>query len=133
MTPLSKTTAKTASQSLEVVKKAETPPDLNLEGDLDMSDYVLAIKASEEILDSIDDWRERQKETTRTKLVMMLVPCVCSSVVAMNLLVCIAAFNPNADKVFIKDLITPLAASQISLMAPLGFYYFKSGQKKKAK
>lgn len=124
MTPLSKPTTETASQSFEVVKKAETYVDLILNGELNTSQYVGDKEPDKKTIKDIQDWAVQQRETTRAKLAMRLATCLGGSLTATYLLMGIAAFNPNADKAFLKDLLPQVITPQVTLLGVALGYYF---------
>jgi hypothetical protein len=70
-------------------------------------------------------------ELTRATLAMMLVKFLGGSLIATFLLMGAAAFNPNADKAFIKDLIPQAITPQVTLLGVALGYYFgaKDGTK----
>ena len=124
MSHTSDTTIKVTSQSLEDVKIAETTSELALDGSLNPSQYIGDIKPDNKTVSNIQDWAAQQKETTRARLAMMLAKCLGGSLIATYLLMGVAAFSPNADKVFIKDLIPLVITPQVTLLGVALGYYF---------
>jgi len=59
---------------------------------------------------------EEQSEAVRNKLSTRLMEGFNVSVMATFLLVGVAAFSPNADRAFIKDIIPPIISTQGTLL-----------------
>lgn len=113
---------KTPQHSVGV--EVQEQPALTLDGELSLSDYVQEVEPTEKTKTAIHQWAELQQETTRTKLAMTLVKFFGTSLVATFVLMGAAAFNPNADKAFIKDLIPQVITPQVTLLAVALGYYF---------
>jgi hypothetical protein len=67
---------------------------------------------------------DRKRELARLKLVDTLAKYLGISLLATFLLMGLAAFNPSADKVFVKDLIPIVLGPQITLLSVIVGYYF---------
>jgi hypothetical protein len=104
--------------------KVEEKANLHLDGELNLSDYVGDIPLTPKTTREIGEWTIKQRETARTKLATRLLTLFGGTLLASFLLMGAAAFNPNADKALIKDLIPQVITPQVTLLGiALGFYF----------
>jgi hypothetical protein len=68
----------------------------------------------------------RKKELARVKLGDRLAKYQGFSLIATFVLMSLAAFNPSADKAFVKDLISIVLSPQNTLLGVIVGYYFGS-------
>ena len=119
----------TEAQHSALVKN-EVKPDINLEGELKLNDYISDVPASHKTIDELADWTSKQREMTRTNIATWLVKTFGCSLGVTFLMVGLAAFNPNADKTFIKDIIPLVLGPQVTILAGAVGYYFGSTKEK---
>lgn len=108
-----------------------TKPVANLDGQLNLSDYITSVPISQKMAEEIASEATKQiaksaeqRETTRGKLAMLLAKVFGCSLGASFLLIGLTIFNPNADKTAIKDLISQTITPQVTLLSfALGFYF----------
>jgi hypothetical protein len=115
------------------VKKEEGQPNLmqieseaniSLSGDLNIVDYLQDAPPTKKVVQDISVWAEKQRETTRTKLVLWLVKLLGCSLLGTFILTGVATFNSKADKELIKDLVPQLITTQVTLLGvAFGFYF----------
>jgi hypothetical protein len=106
------------------VLETEEDIHLTLDGELNISDYVQEVKPTQDTIQDVCHWTNKQRETTRTRLAMWLVKGFGCSLGLTFMLMGVAAFNPNADKALIKDLIPQIITPQVTLLGvALGFYF----------
>ena len=104
--------------------KVEEKANLHVEGELNLSDYVQDIAPTPKTIREVGAWTEKQRETARTNIAMRLLTLFSGTLTASFVLMGAAAFNPNADKAFIKDLIPQVITPQVTLLGvALGFYF----------
>lgn len=103
--------------------------DLNLEGELNISDYVQDVPSTRKTVCDIDAWAKKQQEQTRTCLASRLSTMFGFSLLITILLVGVAAFSPKADKTFIKDVIPLVITPQVTLLGVALTFYFTSKEK----
>jgi hypothetical protein len=102
--------------------QSETTLDLN--GDLEISDYLHDVPPTKKVAQDISTWMEKQRETTRTKLVIWMVKLLGCSMLGTFVLTGAVAFSPQADKELIKDLVPQLITTQVTLLGvAFGFYF----------
>ncbi|NJL89763.1 MAG: hypothetical protein HC916_08170 [Coleofasciculaceae cyanobacterium SM2_1_6] len=95
-----------------------------MDGNLEISEYIEEKELDKKDIKKIKrKWSEKE-ENTRADLAMMLARLLGVSIIAMSL-IGIAAFNPNADKAFLKDLLPQLITPQVTLMVVALSYYFR--------
>lgn len=123
-------TSNTEAQHSALVKN-EVKPDISLEGELKLNDYISDVPASQKTIDELFIWTSKQKEVTRTNMVMQLVGLFACSIGGVFLTVVLAASNPKADKTFIKDNLSLVIGSQTPILLLAGRYYFKVAKEKK--
>lgn len=117
-------TSVTHGESQFSLTQVKSEPDVSLSGDLDISDYLQDVPPTHKVVQDISDWTEKQRETTRTKLVMWLVKLLGCSLIGTFTLTGVAAFNSKADKELIKDLAPQLITTQVTLLGvAFGFYF----------
>jgi hypothetical protein len=110
------------AQSMLIPVKLEH--DISLEGDLDVYDYLQDVAPTRKVIQDISVWTEKQREITRTKLVLWLAKLLGCSLLGTFMLIVVATFNPNLDKELIKDLIPQLVTTQGTLLGmAFGFYF----------
>lgn len=127
MTQASKNVTNLPACQQEVLNQVEA--DLTVDGDLDISDYIGDAEADEKTIQNVQRWAAKQRETTRTKLAMRLANLFGGSLIASFVVMGAAAFNPNADKAFIKDIIPVIITPQSTLLAAALGYYFGTKDK----
>jgi hypothetical protein len=104
--------------------KVEEKADFNIDGELNLSDYVQDAAPTPKTIREVNEWTVKHRETARTKLAMRLMTMFGGTLTASIVLTGVAAFNPNADKALIKDLIPQLITSQSTLLGvAVGFYF----------
>ena len=114
----------TDEDSQSSLTEVESKPDISLSGNLNVSDYLQHIPPSQKVVQDMSDWTERQRETTRTKLVMWLAKLLGSSLMVTFILIGVAMFNPKVDGELIKDLAPQLITAQVTLLGvAFGFYF----------
>jgi FtsH-binding integral membrane protein len=87
---------------------------LLISGELDPSDYIHSIPFN----------IEKQQEETRSRIAQRLITMFGATLVTTYIFVGAAAFNPNADKAFIKDITSQVIPPQLVLLgAALGYYF----------
>jgi len=114
----------------DVLTEVKAKPDLILEGELSVSDYVLDAPLSQITTEEVADWSNKQREDTRTNLAMWLVKLFGFSLVGTVLMIGAAAFVPTADKSFIKDSIPLVITPQVTLLGVALTFYFTSKEEK---
>lgn len=104
--------------------QVESESDIELNGNLNVADYLRDVPPAKNVVRDISAWTEKQRETTRTKLVLSLVMLLSCSLLGTFVLTGVAAFNPKADKELIKALVPQLIATQSTLLGvAFGFYF----------
>lgn len=112
------------AQKETLMVKVEEKPNLHLDGELNLSDYVQDISPSSKTIREVNEWTVKHRETARTKLAMRLLTLFSATLTGSFVLMGIAAFNPNADKALIKDFIPQVITSQGTLLGvAVGFYF----------
>lgn len=106
--------------------KSEERADLHLDGELNLSDYVKDVPPSSKTVREVRQWTARKRETARTKLAMRLSTLFAMTLTSTLVLTGLAAFNENADKAFIKDIIPLLITPQVTLLGVAITFYFTS-------
>jgi len=108
--------------------QGESEDKISLNGDLNTSDYLCDVAPTQKVVQDIADWVEKQRETTRTKLVIGLVKLLGVSVLGTFILTGVATFSPRADKELIRDLVPQLITTQAALLGvAFGFYFSSKG------
>lgn len=102
----------------------KSEPDISSSGDLQISDDLQDVSPTNEIVKETSDWTDKQRETTRTRLVMWLVKLLGCSLLGTFTLTGVAAFSPKADKELIKNLVPQLITTQVTLLGVAFGYYF---------
>lgn len=110
--------------------KNEVQPNINLEGELKLNDYINDVPASHKTIDELADWTSKQRETTRTNIATWLVKTLGCSIGATFLITGLAAFSPNADKAFIKETIPLVLTPQATILGVAIGYYFGATEEK---
>jgi hypothetical protein len=87
-------------------------------------DYISEKEPSKKEEKAIRIYLERRKELARFRLVETLAKSLGFSLIATFLLMSIAAFSPNSDKAFVKDIIPIILGPQITLLSVVVGYYF---------
>jgi hypothetical protein len=108
------------------LSEVQSKSDLYLNGDLKIPDYLHDVPPTKKIVQDISVWTEKQRETTRTKLVIWLVKILGCSMLGTFVLTGVAAFSPQADKELIKDLVPQLITTQVTLLGVAFGFYFSS-------
>lgn len=122
-------TAQTSQDQQEALTEVKVCSDLLLDGALHPSEYIGSVAPQKETVQNIQNWAAQHRETTRTKLAMMLVKLLGCSLFATFVLMSVAAFSPNADKAFIKDLVPQAITPQVALLGVALGYYFGAAEK----
>lgn len=102
---------------------------LSLDGELNLADYIQDKPASSDTVHEIKAWVEQQREKTRTAIAMRFITLFGGTLTATFILMGVAAFNPSADKPFIKDLASLAVTSQVGLLGTALGYYFGNKEK----
>jgi len=117
------TSASTAEKQSNLIQ-VESESDLDISGCLNISDYLCDVPPSKKVVQDISTWTQKQRETTRTKLVIWLVKILGCSMLGTFVLTAVAIFSPQADKGLIKDLVPQLITTQVTLLGvAFGFYF----------
>jgi hypothetical protein len=104
--------------------QGESEDGISLNGDLNISDYLCDVSPTQKVVQDISVWTEKQRETTRTKLVLWLVKMLGCSLLGTFILTGAATFSPRADKELIRDLVPQLITTQVTLLGvAFGFYF----------
>jgi hypothetical protein len=109
-------------------KHLQEERSLNLDGELDMTDYVQAIPPSQQTVEELAERSKAQfdqmQEETRSSLALRLVTIFGSTLVVTYLFVGITAVTPSTDKELIKDITSQVIPPQVALLgAALGYYF----------
>jgi hypothetical protein len=103
--------------------------DLNLNGELSLSDYISDIPLTKKTAQELGELLAKQREQTRTRLASRLSTLFgCTFLLTLGF-VGAAAFNPNADKGFIKDTIPLIITPQVTLLGVALTFYFTAKEK----
>jgi hypothetical protein len=119
-------TSSSEEERLSNLSQVQSKSDLDLNGDLNISDYLRDVAPTKKVVQDISTWTDRQRETTRTKLVIWLVKILGCSMFSAFALIGAAAFSPQADKELIKDLIPQIITTQVTLLGVAFGFYFSS-------
>lgn len=119
-------TSVSEEEKLSNLGQVQSKADLDLNGDLNISDYLRDVAPTKKVVQDISTWTEKQRETTRTKLVIWLVKILGCSMFGAFSLIGAAAFSPQADKELIKDLVPQIITTQITLLGVAFGFYFSS-------
>lgn len=104
--------------------RGESENKISLSGDLNISDYLCDVSPTQRVVQDLSAWTEKQRETTRTKLVLWLVKILGYSLLGTFILTGVATFSPRADKELIRDLVPQLITTQVTLLGvAFGFYF----------
>jgi len=104
--------------------------ELNISGDLDLSDYVQSLPVSRKTAEDIQQWSIKRRENTRTKLAMRLGNLFGGTLLFTVVLIGVVALNPKADKELIKFLIPQVITPQVTLLSIALTFYFTSKDEK---
>ena len=122
----------TEANSKTSLAKVEAEPDLVVEGELNLSDYILEVEPNERTVQAMYAWTVRKRELTKEKLLRCLTKTFAGSLAASFLLVGVAVANPNVDKGFVKDVIPMIISPQVTLLGgAFGAYVFHSRSTRK--
>lgn len=118
------------SESCDLSKtgvNVDLKPDINLDGELNPSDYVTSVPVSQKTVNELSNSLAKQREAFRSKLAMRLTKIFGFSLGACFLLILITSIYPPANKAEIKDLISVTITPQVTLLSfALGFYFGNS-------
>lgn len=109
---------------------SEAKPDLVLDGELDISDYIGDVPASKKTAMDIADWSRTRREATRTSLAMWLVKLFSVTLVGTGLVSAVAVFTPSADKALLKEVFPLLITPQATLLGVALTFYFTTKEEK---
>lgn len=117
--------SQTKNDSLSVPSPQEEQEELlEVSGTLRISDYVHIEPAKPETINDLTAWTKQQRESTRSRLSILLLKFFGASLAGTFLLVSIAVFQPDVDKTAIKDLVPLIITPQVTLLGvALGFYF----------
>jgi|GEM_PF-2732972 len=119
-------TSVTREESQPSLMQIKSESDVSLRGDLNIADYLRDVPPTKKVVQDISVWTEKQRETTRTKLVLWLVKLLGYSLLGIFVLTGVATFNPKADKELIKGLVPQLITTQVTLLGVAFGYYFSN-------
>lgn len=105
---------KEVSLLLEQNERQKDEVSLLISGKLDPSDYIYSKPFN----------IEKHQEETRSRIAQRLITMFGATLVTTYIFAGAAAFNPNADKAFIKDITSQVLPPQLVLLsAALGYYF----------
>lgn len=103
---------------------ADKAPGINLDGELNISDYLKSVPVSQKVANELSNSLAKQKEAVRSKLAIGLIKIFGLSSVASFLLILITTIYPPANKIEIKDLILAVITPQVTLLSVATGFYF---------
>lgn len=102
---------------------------LNLDGELNLSNYVGDVPLTKKTAKEVDDWAKKQQEQTRTCLASRLSTLFCCTLLSTLVWIGVASFSEKADKAFIKDVIPVVITPQVTLLGVALTFYFTNKEK----
>lgn len=124
------TTSSSTVQKQSTLTEVKVKPDISLDGELNISDYVRDVPVSPQTAEDLAAWATKQREVTRKNLAMWLVKVFGFSLGGTVLLAGTAAFVPTADKPFIKEIIPLVITPQATLLGVALTFYFTAKEEK---
>jgi hypothetical protein len=107
-------------------KDNDTLEKIVLDGQLDISNYIISVSPSEEVYKNVESWVDKNREGTRSKIANCLLTMFATSLVTTFALVGVSSLMPKSDKGLLKDLIPLIITPQVSLLGvTIGFYFDK--------
>jgi hypothetical protein len=89
-----------------------------------ISNYIGDVPAKPETIKVVHDWFEHQRESTRSRVSILLVKFFGGSLAGTFLMLLIAVFQPTAAQTAIKEYIPLILTPQVTLLGvALGFYF----------
>ena len=107
-------------------KDNDTLEKIVLDGQLDISNYIISVSPSKEVCQDVEEWVSKNRDRTRTKIANCLLTMFGTSLVTTFALVGVSSLMPNSDKGLLKDLLPLIITPQVSLLGvTIGFYFDK--------
>ena len=107
-------------------KDNDTLEKIVLDGQLDISNYIISVSPSKEVCQDVEEWVSKNRDRTRTKIANCLLTMFATSLVTTFALVGVSSLMPNSDKGLLKDLIPLIITPQVGLLGvTIGFYFDK--------
>jgi len=105
-------------------KDNDTLEKIVLDGQLDISNYIISVSPSKEVCQDVEKWVSKNRDRTRSKIANCLLKMLATSLVASFALVGVISLMPNSDKGLVKDLIPLIVTPIFSLLGVIICFYF---------
>ena len=103
---------------------SDTLEQIVLNGQLDISNYVISVPPSKEVSQNVKAWVSKNRELTRSKITNFLLTIFAASLITAFILVGVSPLMPNPDQGLLKDLIPLIITPQVGLLLVAIRFYF---------